>query len=338
MQPTEWPSPSPLAVLRPLRCEQDCHREQAMTGSASTLCLAGTPKSAGCARHWLRECLVGDDSERVEIAELLLSELVTNAVVHGRDPIEVALETHCHAVGFRVVDRSPSLPVIARYSAEAATGRGLRLVSELASSWGVGQYANGKIVWAVVADERESLIPVTGQGWSLLTDIPADLGPPVTGSIEDPIDARPSMVAMLGVPVSLFWESSEHGDALLREFGLVASGADGAAVPGRLLALATELRARLGREQEETRRQVREAELEGRSTVDISLSFPRGEWSVLRTLGLLLDEADEYCRQGHLLTLVASEEVRQFRRWTFEEIVRQLEGHAATPWGARAAS
>ena len=44
------------------------------------------------------------------------------------------------------------------------------------------------------------------------------------------------------------------------------------------------------------------------------------------TLGALFDEADAFCRNGDLLTLAESDDVREFRTWYIEEVVRQLDG------------
>jgi hypothetical protein len=49
-------------------------------------------------------------------------------------------------------------------------------------------------------------------------------------------------------------------------------------------------------------------------------------------LGRLLDEADEYCRRGDLLTLATPSDTLAFRRRYLEEFVRQIDGAPARPW------
>ena len=81
-------------------------------------------------------------------AELLVSELVTNAVVHGRSDVTLSLAVADGALEVGVTDRSPRQPgsaVAADWWAEG--GRGLRLVDLLADEWGVAPIATGKQVW-----------------------------------------------------------------------------------------------------------------------------------------------------------------------------------------------
>ncbi len=51
-----------------------------------------------------------------------------------------------------------------------------------------------------------------------------------------------------------------------------------------------------------------------------------------RRLGDLLDEADEFCRSGHLLTVATQPESVAFRRWYLGEFQRQIDGHPPGPW------
>jgi anti-sigma regulatory factor (Ser/Thr protein kinase) len=78
---------------------------------------------------------------------LLLSELVTNAVVHAGTDVEVRLTSNEGVLRVEVSDGNPRLPAARRPSALAGTGRGLHLVQALASSWGVVPVAGGKMVW-----------------------------------------------------------------------------------------------------------------------------------------------------------------------------------------------
>lgn len=52
-----------------------------------------------------------------------------------------------------------------------------------------------------------------------------------------------------------------------------------------------------------------------------------------KSLGAMLDEADEFCRQGkHLLTLAADEELVRFRRWYLAQFIDQAEGKPPVAW------
>lgn len=82
-------------------------------------------------------------------AELLASELATNAVLHARTPYEVVVST-VGADGFRVAisDDDPTPPVaVALDSEDALNGRGVALVVSLAKRWGCEENAGGKTVW-----------------------------------------------------------------------------------------------------------------------------------------------------------------------------------------------
>ena len=84
-----------------------------------------------------------------DTAALLVSELVTNAVLHARGDVEVRVERRADAVRVTVLDRSARRPVRRRHGLEAGTGRGLGLVDTLSSDWGVADPTDGwaKGVW-----------------------------------------------------------------------------------------------------------------------------------------------------------------------------------------------
>jgi anti-sigma regulatory factor (Ser/Thr protein kinase) len=83
--------------------------------------------------------------------ELLVSELVTNAVLHARSEVELRLSNSADAVRVDVVDASTRPPVLRTRDDAAMTGRGLALVAELSAQWGVEETEGGKSVWFVVA-------------------------------------------------------------------------------------------------------------------------------------------------------------------------------------------
>lgn len=87
----------------------------------------------------------------VEDALLLISELVTNAVLHGGIPIVLGIECDGSALHVRVRDGSPTRPVPRVAGADAESGRGLSLVDLLTTTWGVrpvqDSFGLGKEVW-----------------------------------------------------------------------------------------------------------------------------------------------------------------------------------------------
>ncbi|MFC8594221.1 ATP-binding protein [Streptomyces atroolivaceus] len=87
--------------------------------------------------------------EETEVAELLLSELVTNALIHTRNGAVVTVTSAPARLRVEVRDfvtgqePAPYVP-----NADDGThGRGLLLVQSLADSWGVTMQALGKVVW-----------------------------------------------------------------------------------------------------------------------------------------------------------------------------------------------
>ena len=86
--------------------------------------------------------------EFLENLALLVSELVTNAVLHGAATIHLDICSPSPlAVRVEVMDGSFDLPVVQPVDLDRASGRGLRLVETLATDWGARRQVNGKIVW-----------------------------------------------------------------------------------------------------------------------------------------------------------------------------------------------
>jgi anti-sigma regulatory factor (Ser/Thr protein kinase) len=125
-----------------------------------SLRIPAEPVSVSAARRFMTELLTGlgctctlrDD------AELMLSELVTNAVRHQRDgKIEITAVLRGPALRVSVTDDSSEVPMPRSGKApssaeigpsgESASGRGLLLIEQLATRWGWGPLENGKVVW-----------------------------------------------------------------------------------------------------------------------------------------------------------------------------------------------
>jgi PAS domain S-box-containing protein len=87
-------------------------------------------------------------ADRVDAATLVTSELVTNAIHHARTPVTVRLRVDGDRVRLEVLDGDPRLPAEPVAGAGEEAGRGLRLVSAIATSWGAYPTRHGKVVWA----------------------------------------------------------------------------------------------------------------------------------------------------------------------------------------------
>ena len=82
---------------------------------------------------------------------LVVTELLTNALLHGREPVEVRASTTRHKLRIEVHDSSEAVPQQRDADPSDVTGRGLMLVAGLVERWGVDQSGNGKYVWAEFA-------------------------------------------------------------------------------------------------------------------------------------------------------------------------------------------
>jgi anti-sigma regulatory factor (Ser/Thr protein kinase) len=110
-------------------------------------------ESVPVARRFARDQLRGSSCD-TEIAALLVSEVVTNAVLHGRSDVLLVVEDRGDLAYVSVSDRSPMPPRVHNFAVESATGRGLRLVDQLAQRWGVDPAPSGlgKVVWFEVGE------------------------------------------------------------------------------------------------------------------------------------------------------------------------------------------
>ena len=296
--------------------------------------------SVPAARRWVDDHLdpVPDDVRRT--VGLLTSELVTNAVLHAATPVTVTLRRDAEAIRVEVADQSPQLPTLKSYGEDAATGRGLHLVSALADSWGSRRREDGKVVWFELGDappESEiSADPAARASTSSSAQSRADTlaggGPPAV-----PTDTRLLPMALLGVPIGPMLRAQSRYEELFREFRLIVErdpAATADAIQGRLLALVEQLGTRFegftAGADEDWRRSVEE----GRETVDLHYHLPVDVGALCAHYDTLLDEADDFCRAGSLMTLADSQETLSLRKWVLEEFVRQSSGAAPTPWAA----
>lgn len=118
----------------------------------ATRAFASVQLSASAARRWSRGVTEGwGASPSADVVGLVVSELVTNAVVHGGGLVQVALDLDENRVTVAVTDTGPGKAVKRRHDATALAGRGLQIVEALAISWGSSNCpGQGKTVWATV--------------------------------------------------------------------------------------------------------------------------------------------------------------------------------------------
>lgn len=110
--------------------------------------LEPTVASSAVARRFMEETLGRwSCSEVLDVVNLLVSELVTNAVVHGGSAAEVSVVLTPTALRVEVGDHDEYVPTVNQASDWATSGRGLALVDALSQRWGVEPIPGGKVIW-----------------------------------------------------------------------------------------------------------------------------------------------------------------------------------------------
>lgn len=91
-------------------------------------------------------------ADHVDDAEIVVSELVANAVRHGARPVSLTLETSDRQLTIAVEDAAVlDIPVPREASASDSGGRGLHMIDALSRRWGFTQGERSKVVWAELA-------------------------------------------------------------------------------------------------------------------------------------------------------------------------------------------
>ena len=114
--------------------------------------IPATPHGIAAARHVVSALLPGWELPELSAdAEILVSELVTNAYQHAprTDSVELELELERRANGVRIAlaDGTSIRPLIQELSNERQTGRGMEIVAAIATAWGAEDHHGGKRVW-----------------------------------------------------------------------------------------------------------------------------------------------------------------------------------------------
>ena len=115
--------------------------------SSARIVLEPVSASVPKARHFVADQLADLPRDTVDVARLLVSELVTNAVLHARTELALTIDRSDTTVNVQVADANPLLPVMRTHGTDAGTGRGLRVLERMASRWGSRTVDGGKIVW-----------------------------------------------------------------------------------------------------------------------------------------------------------------------------------------------
>lgn len=292
-----------------------------------------TPRGVREVRAWIAGLLRDlKRSDLVETAELGVSELITNALLHAEAPITVAMRGTRDHPRIEVADASPEPPVMPEAGSEAIDhlllddddllvtfGRGLDLVARSSDAWGADLEENGKVVWfCPAASSRE--VGVKGAITGLSVSPPSP-------------DAASMQVCHLGVPIPLLAGFERHHRELHREVRLLALASE----PDYPLAKSISdffgtLSADVHPDLTEQLRSTNPAE---DTVTDFQVSVTRRAVETIGMFANLLNLADDFCREQRLLSLARTPEQVTFQHWWFEEFRRQAAGRAPTPWQPR---
>jgi anti-sigma regulatory factor (Ser/Thr protein kinase) len=286
------------------------------------LSLGSGPRGVQDARRWVvQTCHDIDRDDLVECAELGVSELVTNALLHAVQPLTVRVRGTAEHPRVEVHDGSPELPIMPG-AGEAddlllTFGRGLGIVARCATAWGVDLEEDGKTIW---------FTPATQPGGELVEGVVTG-EPPVSQHAPSPDDLR---IDIVGVPLRMFADFQRHHRELRREVRLLslAHGTDyplAKDLSDLFGALERDLRDGIGADQ------IEQKLASSASTADLHVAMPRETATIGRFIELL-DLADAFCREKRLLSLARTPDQQRFQRWFLSEFVRQERGEPSLAW------
>lgn len=240
--------------------------------------------------------------------ELLVSELVSNAVVHAGTTIVVRVVLdESGEVLVEVTDGSPHRPIPRGYKETAVTGRGIGLVEELSDGWGVATHESGKTVWFRISPAHL----LRGES----------VAEPERGPREDDEAVE---VCLLGFPVALHARWQEHAAGLLREYLLATLDEVDPDLQITRHAACSDALALL-------RESLDGQPMDG-EWADAVVRVPRASLAHFRTLDETLDRAMVKAIDEDLLNPPTEPEMRRFRQWLCAQVTEQAAGSPPTPY------
>jgi anti-sigma regulatory factor (Ser/Thr protein kinase) len=292
------------------------------------LSLGSGPRGVQDARRWVVDtCHDIGRADLVECAELGVSELVTNALLHGAPPIQVRVRGTWEHPRVEVRDGStvpPLLPSMVEPTDEddllLTFGRGLSIVARSSDAWGAEIEDDGKIVWFNPAPEFSEDDGAVG----VITGVVSETRPQADS---------PGMIEfeIRDVPLKSYVGFHRHYRELRREVRLLALAHEADYPLAKSLsdlfgALEQPLHDGMGLDQIEAALEA------GSSTTDVHVVMDTASADVIGRFIELLDLADAFCREERLLSLARTVEQQRFQEWFLGEFVRQANGEEALPW------
>lgn len=145
---------------------------------------------------------------------------------------------------------------------------------------------------------------------------------------------------IVGLPLELHRRALEHGESMRRELFLLLAQEDErpGSVPSRLLEVSSMLSSRYAEFGEAQETGIEKATASGASVMaELVFMLPAQAAEALEVLEQVLEEADEWCRSGGLLTLATPPDLVTYRRWYFDNLRSQVAGGPPRPWDGPAA-
>jgi anti-sigma regulatory factor (Ser/Thr protein kinase) len=299
-----------------------------------SLVLPASPPSVKLARSWVSKVLseIGRE-DLVDAAQLGVSELVTNALIHSQPPLSVRVRGTVDHPRIEVVDSSPVPPQRAPVAPEpedvdmdnmTTFGRGLDLVAMMSSRWGsdLAQDGRSKSVWFEPSGKARFEDHLEGEIFDFDPDV-AD-GPEV-------LDGERVTMHLLGVPAKLFGELRRYHFEVRRELRLLAMTAPGD------YPLATEITDIFVQADRERRasagvKQLDQAIATGERVVDLEYQVPVSTPATMARIRDLLHEVYQAFSSDHLLALRPPDVLLDLQVWYFTEFERQGDGEEPTRW------
>lgn len=299
--------------------------------------MVARPESVPAARRFVCQALTRWGCEVLaDDVCLCVSELVTNATLHsdstyveidlGRKPGAVHLAVADTGMGSaEVLAQQPGLSdaVFDDLTADeaAATGRGMFLVSALATDWGIDELSTGKRIWAEFRPEPTGSEPSSAQ---------VTRNPDRPTTVLNPEDW--AVVRFVDCPAALLIAHDDNLAAYTRELHLIGTRLDEPSFR-RLASVLDGYVAEHAANWDPARIVAHEAVQEGRELVDIQIMATRDVRNSIAFLRRLIAEAEALSQQGHLMTLPAAEPVQQLRDWFEGEFIEQIEdGREPVSW------
>ena len=275
----------------------------------------GEARSVPAARRFVRDLVLAGGHERwAGDAQLAVSEVCTNAVLHAHTPFEVTVRVDPDGVYVQVWDDDPVLPTRRVSAATSTTGRGLELLGAVTSSSGAQTVGPTKVVWFCLG----AVAPDVGD--DVLLDRWRDRPEDVTGAPAAPVVE----VVLRSMPAPLWLAAREHHNTLMREFSLHEQTRHD--TPGRVPAdLVAADRAR-------SLVLVALRAAGGGPSVDLHLSVRPEQARWFEALRDVLDRAERLARTGALLAPPGPPEIVAVRHWATGQVLVQLQGAAPTAW------